>query len=52
MGLWELLTQPMYPLNKIQFQVAVKGAVEGGGVILDVLEPPEQEGKPFLGKAW
>lgn len=51
MGLWELLTQPMYPLNKIQFQVAVKGAVEGGGVILDVLEPAEQEGKPFLGKA-
>lgn len=52
MGLWELLTQPMYPLNKIQFQVAVKGAVEGGGVILDMLESAEQEGKPFLGKAW
>lgn len=52
MGLWELLAQTVYPLNKINFQVAVKDAVEGGEVILDMLEPAEQEGKPFLGKAW
>lgn len=52
MGLWELLTQTMYPLNKIQFRVAVKGTVQGGEVILDMLEPAAQEGKPFSGKAW
>lgn len=51
MALWELLPQTMYPLNKVQFQVAVKGAVEGGEVILDMLEPAAREGKPFLGKA-
>lgn len=48
MGLWELLTQTTHPLNKIQFQVAVKGAVEAGEVILDMLEPAAQ----LLGKAW
>lgn len=42
----------MYPLNKIQFQVVVKRAVEGGGVIWNMLEPAAQEGKPFWGKAW
>lgn len=52
MALWELLTQTMYSLNKIQFQVAVNGAVEGGGVLLDILEPTAQEGKLFLEKAW
>lgn len=51
MGLWELLTQTVYSLNKIQFQVAAKGAVEGGEVILDMLEPAAQEEKLFLGKA-
>lgn len=41
----------MYPLNTIQFQVAVTRAVEGGGVVSNTLEPAAHEGKPFLGKA-
>lgn len=51
MGIQELPTQCMYPLKKIQFQVVVKHAVEGGGVLSNMLEPAEQEGKPFWGEA-
>lgn len=52
MSTQELLTQWMQPLSKTEFQVVVKRAVEGGGVILNTLKPAGQEGKLFLGKAW